>query len=119
MKKFFIAFCCTLLLLPVGFSQAESVLDTKSFIITIDVRCEEGNVSCDDVRYTGISKADGTTLQLKGKTLNKAKSLDMYGYTFKNGAYTYSILTQKEPAALQIWKNGKLIRTETGDWQSH
>ena len=119
MKKSLLAACCALPLLLAGFSQAESVLATKSFIINIDVRCEEGNVSCDNVRYTGTSKTTGATLRLKGKTLNKAGSLDMYGYTFKNGDYTYTILTRQEPTELQIWKGGKLIRTETGYWQNY
>ena len=44
------------------------MLTTPSFTITIDVRCPEGNVTCDDVRYVGVSRKSGQSIRLTGRT---------------------------------------------------
>lgn len=39
-----------------SFASYTSSLETEKFIITINVLCPEGEVTCDDVVYTGIRK---------------------------------------------------------------
>lgn len=89
-------------------------LNTKSFTIDIQNNCPEGEVTCDKVSYTGTRKSDGSKIHLIGHTLNNKNTVDLYGYTFKNGDYTYSIYIQSAEFILE--KNGNLIVTEKGEW---
>ena len=65
------AVCVTALAL-IAFSRAQAgptgTLETKSFSIAIEVRCEEGEVTCDDVKYVGTNKKTGESVELSGKT---------------------------------------------------
>lgn len=97
-------------------ANAASILETDRFLIKIESNCEEGNVACGDISYTGIRKSDGAKIHLKGKTLNKdceKSTCDFYGYIFKNGNYTYTIHARSS-ASLTIEENGKVILYEDG-----
>jgi hypothetical protein len=92
-------------------------LDTPSFKITVDVRCPEGEVTCDDVKYVGVSKKTGESLTLTGKT---AHHLDadgtptrFLGYIFKNDGVTYFL---SEEGKLRITRGGKVLLKESGTW---
>ena len=85
------AFCATALSL-IAFSRAQAgstgTLETKSFSIAIEVRCEEGEVTCDDVKYVGTNKKTGESVELIGKTahhMDKEGNPGRFlGYIFKN-----------------------------------
>jgi hypothetical protein len=89
-------------------------LNTTSFTIDIQKNCQEGEVTCDNISYTGTRKSDGSQIHLIGHTLNNKNTFDLYGYTFKNGDYTYSIYIQSAEFILE--KNGKVIVAEKGEW---
>ena len=92
-------------------------LDTPSFKIKIDVRCEEGEVTCDDVKYVGKNKKTCDSLELTGKT---AHHMDgdgtpgrFLGYIFKNKGVTYFL---SEEGLLRITKGDDVILQENGTW---
>lgn len=97
-----------------------SLFETKNFLIKLQTNCEEGNVSCDDISYTGIRKSDGATIHLKGKTLNRScekSTCDVYGYEFKNGSYIYKIYG-RAPESLTVQKDNKVILYEEGKFSA-
>ena len=61
MKKIIVF--CFVLLTPIVVSAA--VLDTRNYEVTITRNCEEGNVTCDNVTYKGVSKKSGKNIILK------------------------------------------------------
>ncbi|CBJ79430.1 conserved hypothetical protein; putative exported protein [Xenorhabdus bovienii str. Jollieti] len=94
------------------FAAYTDVFETKTYHITINVLCPEGNVSCDNVIYTGVRKKDNASITLKGTTLNKdcnTGTCDFYGYEFKNKDVTYTIY---QYGSLEISKKGEVIFSE-------
>jgi hypothetical protein len=99
--------------------NAAETLTTANYVVTISVNCEEGNVTCDDVTYHGVSKKTGKAITLKGTTMH-TKCADgetpcrFLGYEFKNGDITYRALV---PGLLQVVKGGsKVLLEEEGEW---
>lgn len=93
-------------------------LDTPSFSITIDVLCEEGNVTCDDVRYVVTNKKTGKSISLTGSTVHSlcadgVTPCRFQGYTFKRGNTTYRVMDSGD---LIITRDGKLLLRERGEW---
>ncbi len=113
-------------LLALGFCAAGIVpaaavetLETPSFTITIDVRCEEGNVTCDDIRYVGTSKKTGKAIRLTGRTRHTicadgVTPCRFLGYEFKNGATVYFL---SDGGELIVEQRGKLLLREQGEWK--
>jgi hypothetical protein len=71
-------------------------LITEHYIITIDSKCPEGEVTCDKVYYQGVNKKTGQSIKLKGKTLHTkcadgATPCRFIGYVFKNGNIIYEV----------------------------
>ena len=54
----------------IGEAQAQEVLETPGYIITITNACEEGVVTCNKVFYHGISKKTGKFITLRGSTMH-------------------------------------------------
>src|SRR5436305_5472267 len=56
----------------IAFSRVQAgpagTLETSSFSISIEVKCEEGEVTCDHVKYVGTNKKTGESVELIGKT---------------------------------------------------
>jgi hypothetical protein len=96
--------------------QAES-LDTPSFKITIK-GCNEGDVSCDNVKYVGFSKKNGESITLTGKTVNTMSADGVtpdrfIGYEFKNGQTLYFV---GEDGTLKVTQGSKVLVSEQGKW---
>ena len=106
-----------LALLPVsGLAQR---LVTDSFDITIDVRCEEGDVACDKVRYTSVNRKNGKSLTLSWKDLHTrcadgVSPCRFLGYVFRNGKTTYTVW---ENGTLSIKQGSKVLLEEQGTWR--
>ncbi|MCW7764677.1 hypothetical protein [Photorhabdus luminescens] len=99
-----------------SFASYISSFETEKFNITINVLCPEGEITCDDVIYTGVRKKDGATLTIKGKTLNRncnTGTCDLYGYEFINSDTIYTIYLD---GILEITRGDKLILSEIGKW---
>ena len=92
-------------------------LDTPSFKITVDVRCPEGEVTCDDVGYVGKNKKTGETLELTGKTAHhmdgEGTPTRFLGYIFKNNDVTYFL---SEEGELRVTRGEKVLLKEKGTW---
>jgi hypothetical protein len=111
--------CGAVVLVAISSSQAGTTgaLDTPSFKIEINVRCEEGEVTCDDVGYVGKNKKTGETLELTGKTAHHMDAdgtpTRFLGYIFKNEGVTYFL---SEEGLLRITKGEKVLLQENGSW---
>ena len=94
-------------------------LTTENYTVTITQQCPEGHVTCDKVKYLGVSKKTGSSIVLNGTTLH-TKCADgetpcrFLGYEFKNGNITYRVL---ERGLLQVIKNKtEVLLEEKGTW---
>ncbi|MGB9992551.1 hypothetical protein [Pseudoduganella rhizocola] len=108
-------FLLPLLLMLAGAANA-STLRTPSFVVEIKSKCAEGNVTCDDVIYTGTSKKTGKSIRLRGKTLHTWKNGvpgRFLGYEFRNGKTHYQVL---EDGNLIVRLGTKVILSEHGEW---
>lgn len=99
-----------------GYTQT---LDTPSFWIRIEVRCPEGEVSCENVIYRGESKRTKKTLRLSGRTTHsmcadRVTPCRFLGYTFKNGTFTYFV---SEGGELLVQDGRKVVLEQAGAWQ--
>jgi hypothetical protein len=94
-------------------------LTTANYVVTITTRCEEGNVSCDNVSYHGVSKKTGKSIDLKGSTKHAmcadgVTPCQFLGYQFKTGNINYLVL---ETGALRVVKGEKdVLVDEMGEW---
>jgi hypothetical protein len=100
-------------------SLPPATLTTSSYDITIEVRSSEGNVTCDDVRYTGTSRKSGRSIRLRGKTVHThgtdgVTPSHFLGYAFKNGRTTYFV---GEDGELRVTRGSKVLIEEIGVWQ--
>lgn len=101
------------------FAASVQTLDTPSFKVKIEVQCDEGEVSCNKVLYTGTSKKSGQAITLKGMSLH-TKCADgktpcrFLGYQFKSGNILYQVFDE----GILLVKNGdKVLVQENGTWQ--
>lgn len=112
-------YCAALGLLALSQVQAATTgtLETPTFTIKIDVRCEEGEVTCDDVKYVGTNKKTGESLKLTGKTAHHMATDGtpgrFLGYVFKNEGVTYFV---SEDGLLRVTKGEKVLLEENGTW---
>ena len=103
-----------------GLSRAHAgqtgTLETKSFSISIEVKCEEGEVTCDNVKYVSRNKKSGESLELTGKAahhMDKEGNPGRFlGYIFKNKNVTYFL---SEEGLLRVTKGDEVLLEENGD----
>ena len=115
-----VAFCgATLVLLTLSRLQAGTTgtFETATLKVKIEVRCEEGEVTCDDVGYVGKNKKTGETLELTGKTAHHMNADGepgrFLGYVFKNKGVQYFL---SEDGLLRITKGDDVLLEEKGTW---
>ena len=112
------AFLAIAIMVMVTNLQAQT-LSTSSFTVKIKVNCKEGNVTCENVIYNGISKKTGKTISLKGRTMH-SKCADgvtpchFQGYIFKSGTTSYTVM---EDGELIVMRGTKLLLQERGKWE--
>jgi hypothetical protein len=111
-----------LLIALVSYSQVSvaDMLTTPNYVVTITRNCEEGNVTCSNVTYHGVSKKTGKAITLKGTTKH-TKCADgvtpcrFLGYEFKSGNITYLVL---ESGTLQVFRGeSEVLIDEQGEWK--
>lgn len=108
----------TVLLLAAAVANAQQVLVTPSFRVTI-VGCAEGEVSCDNVKYTGVSKKNGSRIRLTGRTLHTLGADGVtpsrfLGWEFRKGKTIYTVT---EGGVLEVTQGAKTLVSEQGEWQ--
>lgn len=95
-----------------------ATLTTPSYLVEIQVRCEEGAVTCDDVSYQGINRKTGTRIKLRGKTLHSlcadgVTPCRFIGYAFNNKGVTYQV---DDDGHLLVMQGKKVLVDEQGEW---
>lgn len=116
-RHMFLAFFALLLsMAKSGFG--DEVLDTPSFRIVIERLCEEGCVSCDQIRYTGTSKKTKRSITLMGETVHTLEEDGVtpnkfLGYRFRSGKTVYFI---HDLGTLEVTREGKTLVREKGKW---
>lgn len=100
-------------------AQAQQTLETPGFTVKITQQCEEGNVTCDDVRYVGTSKKSGKAITLRGKTMHSLAADGVtpgafQGYVFKSGRVTYTVFAD---GRLVVTEGKKTLVNQRGEWK--
>jgi hypothetical protein len=100
-------------------AQAQQTLETAGFTVKITQQCEEGNVTCDDVRYVGTSKKSGKAISLRGKTMHSLAADGVtpgafQGYVFKSGRVTYTVFAD---GRLVVTEGKKTLVNQRGEWK--
>jgi len=100
-------------------AQAQQTLETPGFTVKITQQCEEGNVTCDDVRYVGTSKKSGKAITLRGKTMHSMAADGVtpgafQGYVFKSGRVTYTVFAD---GRLVVTEGKKTLVNQRGEWK--
>lgn len=119
MRSTFNGLLLAALLIPAtAFAQR---LLTPSFEITIDSRCPEGTVSCNDVRYTGVDRRTGRGTRLRGEDMHTicadgVTPCRFLGYVFRRGKLAYRVW---EDGTLTIREGDKVTFQEQGTWQEN
>jgi hypothetical protein len=95
-----------------------SALITRSYKITVEVLCPEGETECDQVRLVGLNKRNGMSITLIGKEIHTTgpdgvTPAHFLGYQFKIGQKTYWV---GEDGEFQIAQGSKLLVDECGIW---
>jgi len=100
-------------------AQAQQTLETPGYTVKITQQCEEGNVTCDDVRYVGTSKKSGKAIALRGKTMHSTAADGVtpgafQGYVFKSGRVTYTVFAD---GRLVVTEGKKTLVNQRGEWK--
>jgi len=96
-----------------------ATLTTPSYVIEIQVHCEEGVVVCDDVAYRGVSRKTGMRINLHGKTLHSwcadgVTPCQFIGYEFRNKDVYYQV---EDEGHLIVMRGKQILVDEKGDWK--
>ena len=113
-----LAACAGLVCAASAHAQTAQTLDTPGYKVTITQNCEEGNVTCDDVRYTGTSKKSGKAITLRGKTMHSTcrdgvTPCAFQGYVFRSGRVTYTVHAD---GRLVVTEGKKTLVNQRGTW---
>jgi len=100
-------------------SAGTSTLTTPSYTITVEVRCPEGNVTCDDVKYVGVSKKSGKSITRTGRTVHAIGADGVtpsrfLGYAFTNSSTVYFV---SEEGELRVTQGTNVLVQERGVWK--
>ncbi len=116
--KRILATCVLFVITPV--TGAPDILETPGFLISIERLCEEGCVSCDQIRYTGTSKKTKKSITLMGETIHTYEADGVTpnvfkGYRFVKDSTVYIVHAD---GILIVTKDGKVLIEEKGEWKS-
>ncbi len=108
------------------------MLKTSSYVITISVLCDEGEVVCDRVDYLAINRKNGRSIKLHGRDITSNCLVDLgdgpvktpcshLGYEFKSDSFSYQVWND---GTLEVWRQSvskvkspnQLLLTEKGAW---
>lgn len=103
-----------------SFSASAAELATERFIINIESRCAEGEVSCNQMTYHGTSKATGNSIMLEGSSWHTLCAdgdtpCRFLGYKFENGNTAYYV---HQDGLLEVIRNrDEVLVRERGSWR--
>lgn len=107
-----------MVLFPLAASAAD--LETKNYLVHIESACAEGDVSCNQMTYTGKSKISGNAITLSGGSWHTTCAdgvtpCRFLGYRFANGNVTYYV---HQDGLLEVIRNqDEVLVREQGQWQ--
>ena len=121
---FFILFITLTINTSFALADTSLILTTKTYKITLIRHCEEGDLDCENVSYTGINLKTGKVIHLKGHEVvhycpddwgdGPGKTVcNPWGYKFVNGIYTYYV---DNIGILRVSRGDKIILEEKGNW---
>jgi hypothetical protein len=95
------------------------ILETPTYLISVDHHCPKGCVSCaDGVNYIGKNKKTGQAIRLKGGTAHSHAADgtpgQFWGYTFKNGSAVYFV---SQTGYIEVTDGEKPLVYEKGEWK--
>lgn len=102
-----------------SFTVYGMTLETPRYLIVVEQKCPEGNVTCSNVTYVGTNKSTGDSISLVGSTMHTYASdgtpNQFLGYRFENGNITYMVTVD---GRLTVTRNGnEVLLEELGDWE--
>lgn len=105
--------------IPASRASTLGTLETRSYKITVEWRCPEGWVTCDDVKFVNIRKKTGKSIILTGKTVHTMGADGVtpsrfLSYIFKKGRTTYFV---SEDGQFCVTRSSKVLVDETGAWK--
>ena len=106
-------------LITAAINSPADTLTTPSYKITVEERCPEYHVTCDNVRYIGVSRKSGKSITLIGKTVHTIGTdgvtpSHFLGYEFKSGRTIYSVGGDGQ---LRVTRGPKVLVEEKGVWK--
>jgi len=118
-KALHLAALVTLMTTTSAYAQGHQTLDTPGYTVDIVQQCEEGNVTCDAVRYTGTSKKTGKSITLIGTTVHSMAADGVtpgafQGYAFKTGRTHYTVYAD---GRLLVTQGKKTLVNQRGEWK--
>ena len=99
-------------------SAYSETLITPSFVVIIVNNFEEGDVTSDDVTYVGVSRKNGSTIKIKGRTLHTMEADGVtpnrfQGYVFEKDKVSYFVSSE---GTLRVTSGKKVLVKESGQW---
>jgi hypothetical protein len=96
-----------------------AVLLTEQFVVVVVEHCPEGDVACNNVTYTGVSRKTGETISLKGQAwlrmcADTVTPCEHVGWQFRNGEFTYRV--RETPPSLEVERGGKTVIEQKAVW---
>lgn len=94
------------------------VLLTPGYVVVIAEHCPEGVVGCDNVTYSGVDRASGAAIALRGKAwmhlcADGVTPCHHQGWIFRSGKMTYTVTDQGE---LSVQRGAKVLLDQKGKW---
>jgi hypothetical protein len=107
-------------LIAIASASRGDTLETPSYRITVESRCPEGYVTCDDVQFVGVCKKTGRSVRLTGSTVHTfgpdgVTPAHFVGYMFKRGKTTYFV--DGWDGEFRVTRGSKVLVDETGAWK--
>lgn len=105
-------------MIPVASQASDMLLSTPKHVVVIVSRCEEGEVACSKVVYTGVDKVTGASVTLEGSDwfvmcADGTTPCHHLGWQFKKGDTTYRVSGDGE---LAVIVKQKTVLVEQGKW---
>lgn len=110
-------------LLAVGSARAATPrvveLETPGHVVRLEIGCDEGEVACDRVTYSGRSRKTGAALSLRGATWHTpcadgVTPCRFQGWRFRNGDVVYTVTAD---GRLQVRQGERTLLDEQGRWR--
>lgn len=96
-----------------------AVLVTARYVVVVTEHCEEGDVACGEVSYTGVNRETGESISLQGEAwvrycADGVTPCQHLGWVFRRGSVVYRVT--ETPAVLSVERDGKRVLEQPAVW---